>query len=345
MIARRAVLFLLVAGLAGYSVARGAQESPATDQAPEPGALVSPERGLPKAPSGVLPPGAADQILAVGGKPIVTLIEPGALPRAELRYALAKGTTSKMVMAMDMSMAVKVQGKTPPPTQMPRMSLGMSAAAADLNDAGEIKIDTELTTVSVDPSGEQQEQMARALRPQLEAMKGVSVAYWVNPKGYVHDVKLGIPPGMPLPAQQMLKGMTRSFESISTPLPAEPVGVGAKWQVISRIASDGADLLQSAVYTLKARDGHRITLDVVLLQLVASDTIKTAQMPKGVSAKVMAMKSGGSGSTRLNLTSISPEDGAMTLKTAMDIIVHGAGPGGSDESSVETTITMKITGP
>lgn len=309
------------------------------------GGPASPEQGLPRATNGILPPGAADKVLPVGGKPVVKLIEPGAEPRADLSYALVKGTTHKMVMAMDMTMAMKAAGQAVPATTIPRMSMGMDATPTEKNGAGEFKIDSHLISVSVDANGGQQEQMARALRPQLESMKGLSMVYWVNPKGHVHDVKLGMPPGMPPAAQQLLGGMSQSFESMVTPLPTEPVGVGAKWQVISRTATGGADLLQSALYTLKSRDGSRATLEVKLIQLAAADTIHSPQMPAGMAAKVKSFSSGGTGTSQVDLKSVAPEGGTMTLKTIMDIGVQGAGPGTSDDSTVETTTTVQITRP
>lgn len=360
----RLPLLLLVLPLAVSSAACGRRDLPITaeprplvaetavtpERAPTPaparqGGPATPEQGLPRATNGILPPGAADKVLPVGGQPVVKLIEPGAEPRADLSYALVKGATQKMVMAMDMTMAMKAQGQALPTTTIPRMSMGMDATAAEKNGAGEFRVDSHLTTVSVDPSGAQQEQMARALRPQLESMKGLSMVYWVNPKGHVHDVKLGMPAGMPPAAQQLLNGMSQSFESMVTPLPAEPVGLGARWQVISRTATGGADLLQSAIYTLKSRDGGRATLEVKLIQLAASDTIHSPQMPAGMSAKVKSFSSGGSGTTQVDLKSVAPEGGAMTLKTTMDIGVQGAGPGTTDDSTVETTTAVTITRP
>lgn len=311
----------------------------------EPRAPLQGDSGLPPATNGVLASGAADKILPIGSKPIVKLLEPGAEPRADLSYALTKGATQKMTMHMDMTMAMKVQGQTVPPTTIPRMSMGLDTTTIDKNPGGEFKVDSRLTTVDVVPNGGQQEQMAKALRPSLEVMKGLSMGYWVNPKGHVHDVKIGVPSGMPPAAQQLLTGMSQSFESMVTPLPSEPVGVGARWRVLSRTATGGADLLQSAEYTLKARKGSTATLEVKLVQVAASDTIKSAQMPAGMVAKMKNFSSGGSGTTQVDLKSVAPEGGTMTLKTTMDVAVQGGGPGAGDESTVETTTTVQMTRP
>ncbi len=312
---------------------------------PPPAPAGTPEIAIPHPTSGVFAAGEADKVLATGAQPLVKLLEPGADPRTDLSYTLAKGTSQKMVMAMDMAVGVKAKGQSMPQTPMPRMTMGFDTATAERSPAGEFKIDSRLTSASVDPNGGQQEQMAKALRPQIEAMKGLGMAYWVSAKGNVRDVKLDMPPSVPPSAQQIMSGMSQSFESMVTPLPAEPVGVGARWQVVSRVATGGADILQSAVYTLKSRAGARAVLDVTLVQVAASDTIHTAQMPTGMSAKVKSFNSTGGGSTQMDLKSVAPEGGTMALKTAMEISVQGAGAGAGEESTVDTATTVTVTRP
>jgi hypothetical protein len=340
-----AVLSLAACGRPDVSITAD-PTPPATVASPRraPGAPPSPSQGLPPANAGVLPPGAGDKVLPAGAKPIVRVLEPGGEPRSDLSYALSKGSTRTVVMSMDLAMAVKSQGQALPPASLPRMGMTLEAATVDKSPAGEFKIDSHLTGVSLDPNGAQQEQVARALRPQLDSLKGLSMAYWVNPKGHVRDVKLGVPSGVPQAAQQLLNGMSQSFESMVTPLPAEPVGVGARWQVITRTANGGADLLQSAVYTLKARDGAKATLEVSLMQLSANDTIRTPQMPAGMSAKVRSFSSSGAGTTVLDLKSVAPDSGTLTLKVAMEIAVQGPGAAG-ESSTVETTTTVRINRP
>ncbi len=273
------------------------------------------------------------------------MLDAGTEPRSDLSYTMSKGSAQRMAMAMDMAVGIKVQGQAAPQTPMPRMNMTFDTSVADKNAAGEHRIESRLTATSVDPTGAQQEQMAKALRPQIEAMKGLGLLYWVDPKGHVHDVQVDIPSGMPAAAQQLMGGMSQSFESMVTPLPRDPVGVGARWQVVSRMTTGGADILQSAIYTLKSRSGARAALDVTLVQLAANDTIHTAQMPAGMSAKVKAFSSSGSGSTQLDLKSVAPEGGTMALRTAMDLTVQNPGGGPGDDSSVETTTTIQVTRP
>jgi hypothetical protein len=305
----------------------------------------NPEVAIPRPASGVLPPGAADKVLVKGQPPIVKLLEPGAEPRSDLSYALSKGTAQKMAMAMDMAIGVKTKGQSLPQTPMPRMTMTFDTSATDKNAAGDHKIECRLTSTSVDASGAQQEQMAKALRPQIEAMKGLGMLYWVSPKGYAHDGKLDVPSTVPAAAQQIMSGMSQSFEAMVIPLPAEPMGVGARWQVVSRLASGGADILQSTIYTLKSKSGQKATLEATMVQLAADDTIHTPQMPAGMNAKVRGFSSSGSETTQLDLKSVVPEGRNTSLKTSMDLTIQGGQAGTGEDSTVETTTTVQVSRP
>jgi hypothetical protein len=298
------------------------------------------EIALPKPKTGVLSPGAANKVLRIGGPPIMKLLDAGAEPRSDLSYALTKGSTQKVQMSMDMVMAMKMGPQTLPSTTIPTMTMLLDMTTADKNPSGEWRIESKLTQVTINPKGAQQEQFAAAMRPQIEAMEGLGMGYWINAKGRVRDVNIDVPKSVPDAAQQMLQGMNQSFESMVAPLPSEPVGLGARWQVVSRMASSGADLLQSAVYTLKARDGGKMTLNVTLSQLAASDTIKPPGMPPEISAQVRSFNSGGSGTSLIDTQHVAPEVGSMTLKTTMNISVRGAGT--NDDSSVETQTKVQI---
>ncbi len=303
----------------------------------------NPPIALPRSASGVLAAGVADKLLASGAPAIVWLLDAGAEPRADLGYAIVRGPAPKLGMAMDMAVSVKSGGHSND-AALPRMGMTLDGSAAETNAAGEWKILASLVGITVDGKGAQAEQMAAAMRPQIESMKGLSINYWLSPKGRVRDVKVELPKGFPAAAQALVAGLNQSFESMVAPLPAEPVGLGAKWQVLSRMAASGADLLQSATYTLKARDGAHATLDVTTTQLAASDTIKALGSPGGASTRVKAFSSGGTGTTKIDTTSVVPESGTTTMKTGMTVVVtQGAEPG--EESTVETRTSVTLSRP
>ena len=296
---------------------------------------------LPKAPGGILPPGEADKILKLGATPTVKLIEAGAGPRAELSYAFIPGK-QVLGMKLDLRMGISVGGKSIPATPVPQMVMLLDLTAGDRSPAGDTRVEGTIQGVTVDAKGPAQEQIAGAMRPQLDALKGVGMTHLVSSKGHVHDLKLKLPPGLPAAAEQMLTGMSQSFESMVAPLPVEPVGKGARWQVVTRVVNAGTDIVQLATYTLKSRAGQKATIDVAITQLASSGSIKAPGMPPGVTATLRSFNSTGSGTTRVDMTSIAPDGGQIGVRSVMDIDVL-AGPGGAaDKSSVDMTMAVEL---
>lgn len=296
---------------------------------------------LPKAPGGILAPGEADRLIKPGARPVVKLIDAGAAPQTDLAYAFVKSQQA-MGVRLDMSMGMSVGGTPLPAAPVPRVVMLLDVGAGDRGQDGDYQVDGTVRSIDVEAKGAAQEQLAGALRPQLATVKGLGMTHFVSPKGHMHGLSMKLPPDLPPESQQMLAGMSQSFESMVAPLPDSPVGPGARWQVVTRVNSAGADIVQFATYTLKARAGNLITLDVKLDQLASSASIAAPGMPPGVTAKLRAFSSGGSGSSRLDLTSVAPASGKMTIKSSMDIDLAGGPAGAGAQSRVDMTMTAEM---
>jgi hypothetical protein len=300
--------------------------------------------GLPKAPRGILAPGAADKILARGAKPIVRLIEPGSAPHAPLLYVLEKTRDRTFGMRVGMSMGLEMGGQEMQSGRIPKMAILFGLGVGEPS-AGAHPVDVVLKSISLEPSGTAEQEVAAALRPGLDAMKNLTMRYTVTPKGELRDVRMEFPPSVPAAAREMLKGMNQSLESMVASLPDESVGVGARWRVTGRISSAGADLLQIAVYTLKARSDRQASLDVAIAQLATTAVVNSPHMPPGVTAALRAFKSEGGGTLELDLTQPAPTSGTMTMKSRMEIEAKdtsaqaGAAP---ERSMIETTVTAEF---
>jgi hypothetical protein len=327
----------------------GAGADKAQAKAKAPAAAGGKTTALPDAPNGILPKGAADKILKVGGKPVVRLIDAGAEPRATVSYALKKGPAKPFSMGMDMAMSMKAGGMNLPATALPRMVMLFDFSTGDRTAAGDWLVDGKLQRVDVEAKGAEQQKIAGALRPTLDGMKGLAMTYYVDEKGHVHDVKTTLPPTMPPQAAQLMSGMNQSIESMMAPLPDEPVGTGAKWEVIGRIATNGADLLQVSTFTLKDRKDALLTLDVGVKQLAAKDEVNPPGMPPGATARIKSFQSSGTGSSSLDTTDVAPKSGSLTMKSAMALEVKAPGgpgtPAQAQDTSIETTIGMTFARP
>jgi hypothetical protein len=128
------------------------------------------------------------------------------------------------------------------------------------------------------------------------------------------------------------------------PLPVDAVGIGATWEVVTRVASSGADLLQFATYTLKKKTGSKVLLEVTVKQLAAKATVNAPGLPQGTLARLRSFRSEGSGTNEIDTKSVAPESGKMQVKSGMTLEVSGAG-GPAQDTTMETTLTVTFTRP
>lgn len=294
---------------------------------------------LPDPANGVLAPGAADKILKAGSKATLRVVDAGAEPRSALAYAFKKGPTRPLAVGLDMVMGMSAPGKTLPPTAVPRvtMTLDLNPAEKGADDAW--RVDAKLRGVTVDSKPGKDAEIADAMRKQFAGMSGIGMSYWVTPHGEVRDVKVDLPGSAPQQAQQVMQSMNQSFESMVAPLPSEPVGTGAKWQVVTRLSASGMDLVQAATFTLKSRTDSKIDVEVSLKQLAANDEIKVPGMG-GASAKIKKFKSGGGGQNRIDTHDVAPDSGDLTVKSTMEI---EAGAGQS--MTIDSNMTLHFSRP
>lgn len=322
---------------------------PPQGQPPAASATVEPPRHSPTgkgisdailavAKGGVLPPGEADKHLKAGEPPKVVLVDSGAEPRSPLSYDFNAGAKESTVMKMDMTMKMDA-GPTAPPIamQLPQIEMGLDLATAkDRSKSGDTPITGLVSLVKLNPGpNPPQKEVMDAMDAALRGLQGMSISYVVSPKGRSRDIKIAVPTGAPAEAKQMVDQMKSSFESMVAPLPDEPVGIGARWQVISRL-STGADILQWTTYTLEKRSGNGVELTALVNQLAADPNMTGPQLPPGAKATIGTFRSGGTGHSTLDLTRIAPETGGGDVKSAMSFNAGG------QAMKVETTVVLRF---
>jgi hypothetical protein len=316
-----------------------AAAAPLTDAAPAKASASAADDGL-------LAEGAADRVLARGQPPVVRLLDAGAEPRAPLAYAVPRGAKTSVDLALDVAMTIRMGDAAPPMTSVPRMVMTLDLSAAELEASGDAKVAAKVRRLLVEPKTPADEAIAKEMRPSLDLLKGLGMTYWLTPTGSVRDVKVALPPTAPVAAQHALASVSQSFDSMVAPLPREPIGRGARWQVVSRVTSSGADLLQEATCTLVERDGPHGTLAVEVSQRAASREVRVPGMPDGVKAILRYFRSVGSGRSEIDTRQLAPSAGKLEVATVMTLDVETGGLGAPvPPMHVDTSITVTFARP
>lgn len=306
--------------------------APSTGTTPVTAATLESLKKLAK--KGVLPAGEADKIMKVGAPPQVILLEAGSDPKSEIKYAFKTSTSETTIMTMDMTMRMDMGQGSAPPVPLPQVEMALdmkTAGAAEPN--GDMKLSGVVSSVKVNAGASSQEQqVAKAMGDSLAGIKGMNISYFVSPKGRTHGVKVDLPKDAPPQGKMMVDQMQQSFENLMAPLPDEAVGVGAKWVVLTRVAS-GADIIQWTTYTLRKRDGDKLELEASVSQLAASPKITAG--PAGT-ADVQSFSSSGVGLTYMDVTHVAPDKGLADVKSSMTFSARGQG------MTIDTTVKIQF---
>ena len=236
----------------------------------------------------------------------VKLLDPGAQPRTPLRYKFQANQTEKMVMEMSMAMAIEMGEQKQPETQMPATRMTMTIDSKEVSPEGDLHYEFELVQVEVLPKPGANPAMVNAMKQQMSSMQGLSGSATVTSRGFTRDVEIKPPPGIDPQIRQSMEQMKQSMNQMSAPLPEEPVGRGARWQVTMPVEMPAMKLTQIATYTLSEIQGDKVKFDITIRQSAPPQEIDAPGAAPGGKVLLESLNSSGTGTVELQMTNLVP---------------------------------------
>lgn len=275
---------------------------------------------------------------AAGTPPMVKLVAPGAEPRSPLRFKVAAGQKETLLMTMNMGVNLSMEGMSMPAMEMPIFKMWADAAVSGVAPSGDITFEIAFTKLVVEPGpggDAAMAQMVQAAAGEITKLKGSTTmtSRGINKSSAV-DVNAITDPAM----RQTLSSMSSQFESLSMPMPEEPVGVGAKWEVRQAIQSAGATLFQRVECELTALTATSATIKVTTEQTAPPQTVSNPAMP-GMLMNIEKVSGGGTGTMNLQFANLMPSS-EMTTSTTMNVAVDMGGQ--TQRMAVQTNIKVSV---
>jgi hypothetical protein len=258
------------------------------------------------------------------GSTQVKLLEPGAEPRKALRFHPKPGDKQSMLMTMKMGMGVKMGEMENPPVKLPVMKMAMDVTIKDVASNGDITYDIVMSDAGIVDDPEVIAQVAEAMRNALAGMKGLAGKGVLSGRGISKGTDIKAPPGADPQVSQFVDQMKETMSRVATPLPEEPVGAGAKWEVKTPIKSQGMTLTQSATFELVSIDGDRAAAKSSVTQTAANQKISNPMMP-GAKVDLSKMTGNGTGELSLDLGQILPPEASVEYHQDMSMTMSNGG--------------------
>jgi hypothetical protein len=271
---------------------------------------------------------------------VVKLIEPGAEPRKELRYALKTGTKESIDLIMGMQMKMNIPGMPMPATKVPKMKMTMSVEITDKVGDKEAKYHFAVTDAGVLDTPGVDPMVATMTGTELKKVVGMKGTAIVDSRGFNRDSQLELPPGLNPQMKQMMEGTKQSMDQLSSPLPEEAVGVGAKWELIQTLTQNGITVKQKTLFELVSIDGDKGVLKAGVMQSADRQNAAMPNLPPGVKAELLSLNSTGDGEITFDLSGLLPHKAHTAIKTSSSFSMEQGGQ--KQQMSLDADLEMTL---
>ena len=263
----------------------------------------------------------------------LTVLDPGAEPRAQRRYAFKTQTEARKV-TMNVKSLREGQGQKQEDAQ-PATTVNMVFTLKG-HSGGAFQYEALIKNVDLElPANADKRQVAQA-KAALEALKGIKAQISVTARGSIGEAKFEsdkLPRGA---AEQIMPLFSQVFEFIVAPLPEDAIGVGARWQETTDGADRGIRSKVIATYTLKEWNADGGVIDAEVKRSAPRQQMQDPQM-RGASIRLE-----GKGTYHFEVkTSGLVQKASGENNTVLN--VEAPGPSGKPEPALTETTSVKHT--
>ncbi len=242
----------------------------------------------------------------------VNLLEPGSGQRQPLRYRFESGRTETARLDSTVQVNLVAPGVQMPMVAATPITMELRLRTTEVAADGSARLAFEVLSAQATGNSPTSAQMNAA----LAGVKGMSGAYSLDNRG---QVRIG---GMAAagPAQGAMPSVAdiqEQMQQLAPPLPAEPVGIGARWQSFQQTSANGMEVTQTTEYVLRSRNGDQVELEVKVVDVTLPDL--GGVVP---GASVSSATAGGGGTMNVNLASLVPRasiDVEMAITMVLDL--------------------------
>jgi hypothetical protein len=203
--------------------------------------------------------------------------------------------------------------------KIPEITMPAELTVKNVSAQGEIQYELVMgePTVANEPAGDPQ--VAEAIKASFASVKGTTAQGRMSSRG-LNKVEMKMPAGATAQTRQSVDQTREMLMTMSMPLPEEPIGPGAKWEVKLPIKSQGLTIDQTTIYQLVSADGEQLTVKATVEQRAANQKMQHPALAL-MKADLTKMTGTGNADLKLNLAQVLPH-GTAAMKTDLAMAVN-----------------------
>ena len=271
------------------------------------------------------------------------LLEAGEPPRRKLRYTW--GGRRGETLAMDLRTAASTEegSNKQPEILLPPVRIIVAIDPQDVSPEGDLSYRWRVTSATVTADAQTPSSLAVGMRAEVAAVEHLSGTGLVTSRGLSTRVSIDALPPMGAGATgQMVEQVRQTLRDVAAPFPDEEVGLGARWERLSQLASRDARVTQTETFRLVDIGRDTGALDDLLAQTAPPQPLLSpGAAPGAASARIESMLTSGDGKTQFDRSRLVPQtkfDGTTTM-------VVSSHPQGEpqDHEGRRMTMIMRVT--
>lgn len=259
---------------------------------------------------------------AESDKPAVKLVDAGAEPRAVRKYAFVANKVDKRILTITQAVSQSAGGQTAPAQEITlKIHLEVTAKQVAPSSA---TMEAKVVKVELPGAPPQAAQM-------LSAVNGLAGTFEISSSGEASEVSfVGSPQMRNQLAESILQGVSQAAQLFVTPLPTEPIGLGAKWELGSTLDAEQG----TKSFTLKEVSNEGATVDSEIEVKVPR---RATQSPRG-GTMFVAVDGKGHYNQRVRWNQLaSKADGELTIDETIEV----SDPSGGGKQTIRQTQKSK----
>ncbi|MBT8450394.1 MAG: hypothetical protein KJO40_00365 [Deltaproteobacteria bacterium] len=267
----------------------------------------------------------------------VLLLDAGAEPQSRLRYKINEGTTTKSNMDFGMATLAKTS-ESAALSVVPGVRLHIVSGPAMATDRG-AKFEVKITRAEAAIPQGLDPKVAKELQQSAAILDDVGGTVEMNDRGVTLATELNDrakSPDIPVRLLMMIVNARTTLSRVV--LPAEAVGLGARWEARKELQLYGFKVQQVDTYTLVERVGDEIKLKVAVTQNALPQTVDFPD--EGIAISVEQMSANANGEIILNLNAL--ESDAAASGAAVDKLSVST-PEGTEKIEVDEAFEIRMT--
>lgn len=270
----------------------------------------------------------------------VKLLDPGRPPRRALRYAWRPKQSETLTLDLRTSASTDDGTSKQPEIALPPVHIVLAIDPKELSPSGDLTYSWRVTSTAVKTDPQTPSSLADGMRAEVTAIAHLSGSGVVTARGLSTRVTVEVAATIDGGATgQMVEQVRQTLRDAAAAFPEEDIGVGARWEKLSQLASRDTRVTQTETFTLADATGDAGTIDDVLAQTAPPQPLLTPGAAGNAHARIESMLASGTGKTRFDLARLVPQ---TTFEGTTTMVVSGRLPPADDPDGERMTMIMRV---